>query len=111
VGYHFVTVDCGWTLPNRTAEGTLTWNSARFPSGYPALGDFLHERGLGFGVYSDGGIQMCMTGEPVQAGSLRTLSKMSAQTALTFPDHEQTDADTFASWGADLLKCMILLHT
>lgn len=88
-GYHFVTVDCGWTLPNRTTQGTLTWNSARFPSGYPALGDFIHARGLGFGVYSDGGIQMCMTGDPTQAGS---------------QGYEQTDADTFASWGADLLK-------
>jgi len=73
-GYHFVTIDCGWTLPNRTADGTITWNPARFPSGYPALGDFLHERGLGFGIYSDGGIQMCMTGEPVQVGSLCTRS-------------------------------------
>lgn len=65
-----MTVDCGWTLPNRTAEGTLTWNPALFPSGYPALGDFIHGLGLGFGVYSDGGVQMCMAGEPAQAGSL-----------------------------------------
>jgi len=28
---------------------------------------------------------------------------------LTFKDHEQTDANTFASWGADLLKCRISL--
>jgi hypothetical protein len=27
---------------------------------------------------------------------------------LTIPVHEQIDADTFASWGADLLKCKIL---
>ncbi|TVY45534.1 putative alpha-galactosidase D [Lachnellula occidentalis] len=88
-GYHFVTVDCGWTLPDRTASGTMTWNSTIFPSGFPALGTFLHNLGLGFGVYSDAGIQMCMTGEPAQVGSLF---------------HEQQDATTFASWGADLLK-------
>jgi alpha-galactosidase len=69
-GYHYVTVDCGWTLPNRTAEGTLTWNPALFPSGYPALGTFIHDLDLGFGVYSDGGIKMCVTGSPAQAGSL-----------------------------------------
>ncbi|TVY80956.1 putative alpha-galactosidase D [Lachnellula suecica] len=88
-GYHFVTVDCGWTLPNRTESGLLTWNPARFPNGFPALGQFIHSLGLGFGVYSDAGIQMCMTGEPAQGGSLF---------------HEQQDAETFASWGADLLK-------
>lgn len=70
LGYHYVTVDCGWTLPNRTSDGTLTWNPARFPSGYPALGDFIHGLGLGFGVYSDAGVQMCMVGNPAQVGSL-----------------------------------------
>ncbi|TID24176.1 carbohydrate-binding module family 35 protein [Venturia nashicola] len=89
VGYHFVTVDCGWTLPNRSDDGTLTPNPARFPSGYPALSDFIHGLGLGFGVYSDAGVKMCMTGQPEQVGSLY---------------HEKQDAETFASWGADLLK-------
>ncbi|PMD45999.1 carbohydrate-binding module family 35 protein [Hyaloscypha variabilis F] len=89
LGYHYVTVDCGWTLPNRAENGTLTWNPARFPSGYFALGDFIHSLGLGFGVYQDAGIQTCMTGEPTQVGSLF---------------HEDIDAETFASWGADLLK-------
>ncbi|KAE9987546.1 hypothetical protein EG327_003791 [Venturia inaequalis] len=89
VGYHYVTVDCGWTLPQRGANGTLTPNPARFPSGYPALSKFIHDLGLGFGVYSDAGIKMCMTGEPEQVGSLF---------------HEEQDAETFASWGADLLK-------
>ncbi|KAJ8068973.1 hypothetical protein OCU04_002653 [Sclerotinia nivalis] len=89
LGYHYVTVDCGWTLPDRTSAGTLTWNPERFPSGYPALGTFIHGLGLGFGVYSDAGVQMCMTGTPAQVGSLF---------------HELTDAQTFASWGADLLK-------
>jgi alpha-galactosidase len=70
LGYEYVTVDCGWTLPNRTPSGTLTWNPARFPSGYVVLGTFLHGLGLKFGVYSDGGTQMCMTGTPAQAGSL-----------------------------------------
>ncbi|THV45485.1 hypothetical protein BGAL_0483g00080 [Botrytis galanthina] len=89
LGYHYVTVDCGWTLPDRASDGTLTWNPDRFPSGYPALGTFIHGLGLGFGVYSDSGVQMCMTGTPAQVGSLY---------------HELIDAQTFASWGADLLK-------
>lgn len=89
LGYHYVVTDCGWTVPNRTANGTLTWNATIFPDGFPAMGAFIHSLGLGFGVYSDGGVQMCMTGLPNQTGSLY---------------HEQTDADTFSAWGADLLK-------
>lgn len=89
LGYHYVTTDCGWTLPHRTENGTLTWNATLFPNGFPALGDYIHGLGLGFGVYSDAGIQMCMNGLPNQTGSLY---------------HEQTDADTFSAWGADLLK-------
>jgi alpha-galactosidase len=58
-GYHYVTVDCGWLIPKRTSEGKLPWNLTLFLSGYPALGSFLHGLGLGFGVYSDAGINMC----------------------------------------------------
>ena len=89
MGYEYVTTDCGWTIPTRTANGTLTWNATLFPDGFPAMGAFIHSLGLKFGVYSDGGIQMCMTGGVNQTGSLF---------------HEQTDADTFSAWGADLLK-------
>lgn len=89
LGYTFVTTDCGWTIPHRTADNKLTWNETLFPAGFPALGQYIHDLGLGFGVYSDGGIQMCMTGGVNQTGSL---------------GHEDIDAETFVSWGADLLK-------
>ena len=71
LGYRYVTTDCGWTVPDRLPNGTLTWNETTFPSGFPALGQYLHELGLLFGVYEDSGIKTCMTGEPDQAGSLR----------------------------------------
>jgi alpha-galactosidase len=58
LGYHYVTTDCGWTVSERTANGSLTWNETLFPDGFPALGDYIHGLGLGFGVYSDSGIQM-----------------------------------------------------
>jgi len=71
LGYTYVTIDCGWTMPNRTSLGTLQWNPKYFPSGFPQLGRFIHGLGLKFGVYSDAGIQMCSAGaEQVQAGSL-----------------------------------------
>ena len=89
LGYDYVTCDCGWTLPDRALDGTLPWNASLFPAGFPAMGSYIHSLGLKFGVYSDGGIQMCMNGLPNQTGSL---------------GHETIDANTFASWGADLLK-------
>jgi alpha-galactosidase len=50
-----------------------------------ALGDYIHSKGLRFGIYSSAGTKTC-EGRP---GSL---------------DHEETDANSFASWGVDYLK-------
>ncbi|MCJ1334064.1 hypothetical protein MMC10_010771 [Thelotrema lepadinum] len=86
LGYYYVTTDCGWASKTRTTNDTITWNPALFPSGFPALGDYIHSLGLGFGVYSDSGIYMCGNAE---AGSL---------------GNEVADADTFSAWGADMLK-------
>lgn len=74
LGYDYATTDCGWTIPHRTTNGTLTWNETLFPSGFPALGEFIHGIGLRFGVYSDAGVQMCMTGGVNQTGSLCEMS-------------------------------------
>ena len=90
LGYYYVTTDCGWSLPKRNLDGSLPWSPSLFPGGgLPAVGEYIHSLGLGFGVYSDSGIQMCMTGQPNQTGSL---------------GHEKRDAEQFASWKADLLK-------
>lgn len=70
LGYYYVETDCGWSIPHRLNNGSITWNETLFPAGFPALGDFIHSLGLGFGVYADSGIQMCMTGGVNQTGSL-----------------------------------------
>ncbi|KAJ5301527.1 hypothetical protein N7508_006390 [Penicillium antarcticum] len=88
LGYRYVTTDCGWTVADRLANGSLTWNETLFPSGFPALGEYIHDLGLLFGVYEDAGIKTCNTGID-QAGSL---------------DHEKQDAATFISWNVDSLK-------
>ncbi|PQE25202.1 alpha-galactosidase D protein [Rutstroemia sp. NJR-2017a BVV2] len=113
LGYNYVTVDCGWTLPNRTENGTLTWNPARFPSGGGAtLGNFVHGLGLKFGVYSDAGTQMCMTGDPVQAGSLYDNCYSDAATGYPNVNYEpstspssryQTMASALATVGRPML--------
>jgi hypothetical protein len=87
VGYNFVTVDCGWPARDRDAEGRLRWNETLFPSGGKALGEFIHEHGLGFGLYSGAGYLQCgSTDLPASLG------------------FEQLDAESFAEWGGDSLK-------
>lgn len=69
LGYRYVTTDCGWTVADRLPNGTLTWDPTLFPSGFPALGQYLHNLGLLFGVYQDAGILLCGS-PPNQTGSL-----------------------------------------
>ncbi|RHZ44082.1 alpha-galactosidase D [Aspergillus thermomutatus] len=88
LGYRYVTTDCGWTVADRLPNGTLTWNETSFPSGFPAMGRYLHGLGLLFGVYQDSGIKLCGS-PPDQVGSLY---------------HEEQDAQTFAEWEVDSLK-------
>ncbi|CAG7934823.1 unnamed protein product [Penicillium nalgiovense] len=88
LGYRYVGIDCGWTVADRLPNGSLTWNETMFPSGFPAVGQYIHDLGLLSGVYEDAGIKTCSTGAD-QAGSLY---------------HEQQDAATFMSWNIDALK-------
>lgn len=70
-GYNVVTTDCAWNSQTRDKDGRMTWNATTFPSGGKALGDFLHEHGLLFGMYSGAGYKQCNPWEI--DGSLRTL--------------------------------------
>jgi alpha-galactosidase len=51
-GYQYVNLDGGW-LGSRTEDGTPVPNPAMFPSGMPALVDYVHAKGLKFGIYRD----------------------------------------------------------
>lgn len=68
VGYNFVTPDCGWTANHRNSTGQLVWNATLFPSGGEALGEYVHNLGLNFGMYSGAGHFQC--GSTDQPGSL-----------------------------------------
>ncbi|EFJ33749.1 hypothetical protein SELMODRAFT_83268 [Selaginella moellendorffii] len=85
LGYNYLNVDDCWAEMKRGSEGELTARAATFPSGIKALADFVHEKGLKFGIYSDAGYFTCEK----QPGSL---------------GYEEQDAETFASWGIDYLK-------
>jgi alpha-galactosidase len=86
-GYTYVNLDDCWALPNRDAAGNLVPDPARFPNGIKAVADYVHSKGLKFGIYTSAGTKTC--------------------NELGFPgaiNHEQQDANTFASWGVDYLK-------
>merc|ERR1712130_474929 len=86
-GYKTVSIDDCWEqkIPPRDKDGKLTPNSTRFPSGFKALGDYMHKLNVSFGIYSDEGSRTC-GGYPGSQG------------------HEVIDAQTFAEWGVDYLK-------
>jgi len=65
--------------------GTLKADPVRFPSGIPALADYVHMRGLKFGIRTDRGDKTC-GGQPGSSG------------------FEKHDANTFAAWGVDYVR-------
>src|ERR1700733_4440580 len=81
-GYTYVNVDDTWE-GKRDAQGVLHTNE-RFPD-MKALGDYIHSKGLKFGIYSSPGAKTCGGFE----GSL---------------GHEEQDAKMYAGWGVDYLK-------
>ncbi len=87
VGYQYVNIDDCWALPQRDSQGNLVPDPVRFPNGIKALADYVHARGLRFGIYTSAGTKTCNTaGFPGALG------------------HEYEDARLFASWGVDYLK-------
>ncbi|WP_066721519.1 glycoside hydrolase family 27 protein [Sphingomonas pituitosa] len=83
-GYRYVVIDDCWQ-GTRDADGFIQADATRFPSGIKALADYVHARGLKFGIYSDAGTKTC-GGRPGSQG------------------HEYQDALQYARWGVDYLK-------
>jgi alpha-galactosidase len=83
-GYQYVNIDDCWQ-GQRDAQGFIQPDPKRFPSGMKALADYVHSKGLKFGIYSDAGAKTC-GGKPASRG------------------HEYQDALTYAQWGVDYLK-------
>ncbi|MEU7866312.1 NPCBM/NEW2 domain-containing protein [Dactylosporangium sp. NPDC049140] len=84
-GYTYVDIDDCWMAGTRDAQGRLQPDPVRFPGGIAAIATYVHARGLKLGIYSSAGTATCQ-GLPASL------------------DHEVTDAQTWASWGVDLLK-------
>lgn len=84
-GYEYIVIDDCWSLRERDEQGRLVPDPAKFPSGMKALADYIHSKGLKFGMYSCAGTHTC-AGYP---GSF---------------EHEFQDAKQFAEWEVDYLK-------
>jgi alpha-galactosidase len=92
LGYQYVVVDDCWFNPNRDSAGNLQGDPSRFPSGMKALGDYLHGKGLKFGIYQVPVDQTCAQYFDSYPGSTGSQG------------HEAQDARQFAAWGVDYLK-------
>ncbi len=84
-GYEYIVIDDGWEALERDTDGNLVPDPAKFPGGMKALGDYIHSKGLKFGIHNCAGTKTC-SGFPGGRG------------------HEFQDARLYASWGVDYLK-------
>jgi alpha-galactosidase len=95
LGYQYVNVDDCWMAPERGADGSLQADPLRFPSGIPALAEYVHGLGLKLGVYSSPGATTCMGSATPDGGTIPNPGSFG---------HEGQDAWTFAAWKVDYLK-------
>jgi alpha-galactosidase len=84
-GYNYIVLDDGWMSKQRDENGNLVPDPAKFPSGMKALIDYVHSKGLKFGLYNCAGTQTC-AGYPGTRG------------------YEYQDARFYASLEIDYLK-------
>lgn len=85
-GYTYLCIDDQWHAKTRDPQtGAPQYDEKKFPKGFNDLADYVHGKGLKFGIYSDAAEQTC-------AGEYGSLG------------YEDIDARTYAKWGFDLLK-------
>ncbi|HWR17405.1 MAG TPA: glycoside hydrolase family 27 protein [Terriglobales bacterium] len=83
-GYEYVVIDDCWQV-SRDANGNIQADPKHFPQGIKAVADYIHSKGLKFGIYSDAGTLTCQK-RPGSRG------------------YEFQDARQYAAWGVDYLK-------
>ncbi|XP_025837627.1 alpha-N-acetylgalactosaminidase isoform X2 [Agrilus planipennis] len=84
-GYEYLIIDDCWLNKTRGRNGELLEDAERFPSGMKNLSNYIHGKGLKFGIYQDFGNFTC-AGYPGLFG------------------HLEQDAQTFADWDVDYIK-------
>ena len=87
-GYEYIIIDDCWLDRERSPEGKLRPDPKRFPSGIKALADYIHSKGLKFGIYEDYGNFTC-GGYPGILG------------------HLEIDAQTMAEWVCEYYEVLL----
>lgn len=59
MGYIYLNIDDCWMLSDRTPDGHFIPDPRTFPSGMRNLGDYIHSKGLKYGIYSSAGNLTC----------------------------------------------------
>lgn len=83
-GYVYLNIDDCWQI-SRDESGRIVTDPDRFPGDMKDLADYVHSKGLKFGLYTCAGTMTCQQ----RPGS---------------HDHETIDAQTYAEWGVDYIK-------
>lgn len=83
-GYQYIVIDDCWQIA-RDKDGNIIADKDRFPHGIKYLADYIHGKGLKFGIYSCAGEKTCQ-GRPGSRG------------------YQYQDARQYAAWGVDYLK-------
>jgi alpha-galactosidase len=84
-GYNYLVLDDGWMEMERDSAGNLVPDRKKFPSGIKTVVDYVHSKGLKFGLYNCAGTKTC-AGYPGTRG------------------YEYQDARNYAAWNIDYLK-------
>ena len=75
-GYEYLNLDDGWCVGRDAATGEMVPDPKLFPAGLKSVADYIHGKGLKFGIYTAHGSKTCL-GRPGSDG------------------HEALDAATF----------------
>ena len=95
VGYDHINIDDGYFGGRDAETGQLKIHPTRFPNGLQPVVDYIHEKGLKAGIYSDGGYNTC--------GSYHGGDKTGEGVGLY--QHDQQDCDMFfKDLGFDFIK-------
>ena len=85
LGYEYLVLDDGCYKATRI-NNQLSNEEVKFPGGFKALSDYIHSKGLKFGMYNDIGTNLCAGAQVGTCG------------------HEKIDAQSYINWGVDFLK-------
>ena len=85
LGYRYLVLDDGCYRSERI-NGLLSNDTMKFPNEFRKLSDYIHSKGLKFGMYNDIGTNLC------------------AGAAVGTCGYEDVDASSYIDWGVDFLK-------